>query len=103
VAGKPIGVLAVTWLTRRVSGSALPGGLVWADLVAAGLLSGVGFTVSLLVAELAFGAGSIAEEHARLAILLASSIAAAGATVLLRVQRRGPAGAAIAEPAGESV
>ncbi|MFG2044709.1 Na+/H+ antiporter NhaA [Dactylosporangium sp. NPDC048998] len=93
--GKPAGVLAATWLTRRVTGAALPGGygghggLARRDLVAAGLLSGIGFTVSLLVAELAFGAG--ADEHARLAILLASCISAAAATLLLRARRRPPA------------
>ncbi|WP_432994508.1 Na+/H+ antiporter NhaA [Dactylosporangium sp. CA-233914] len=86
--GKPVGVLAATWLAGRVTGSGRPAGLTRRDLAAAGVLSGIGFTVALLIAELAFGAGSAADDHARLAVLLASCVSAAGATVLLRVRRR---------------
>ncbi|MEV6923672.1 Na+/H+ antiporter NhaA [Dactylosporangium sp. NPDC051485] len=88
--GKPVGVLAATWLARRVTGAALPGGLGRQDLAVVGMLSGIGFTVSLLIAELAFGAGTPAGEHARLAILLASCGSAAAATLLLRSRRRQP-------------
>ncbi|MGI5240043.1 Na+/H+ antiporter NhaA [Dactylosporangium sp. CA-139066] len=91
VLGKPAGVLAATWLARRATGAAGRGGLGWPELAVAGLLSGIGFTVSLLIAELAFGAGTPAGEHARLAILLASCASAAAATLLLRSRRRRPA------------
>ncbi|MEV0560949.1 Na+/H+ antiporter NhaA [Dactylosporangium sp. NPDC050588] len=87
VAGKPIGVLGATWLARRLTGAGLPAGMHRRDLMAAGLLSGIGFTVSLLIAELAFAGAGPAGEHARLAILLASGIAAVAATVLLRSGR----------------
>ncbi|WP_433604871.1 Na+/H+ antiporter NhaA [Dactylosporangium sp. CA-139114] len=93
--GKPAGVLAATWLARRVTGGPLPGGLGWVDLAAAGLLAGIGFTVSLLIAELAFAAGAAAGAQARLAVLLGSclSAAAAMAVLALRRRRRSPAAA----------
>jgi NhaA family Na+:H+ antiporter len=51
-------------------------GLSWWDVVGVGALAGIGFTVSLLVAELAFGAGSEQDAHAKVAILVASLLAA---------------------------
>ncbi|WP_433065246.1 Na+/H+ antiporter NhaA [Dactylosporangium sp. CS-033363] len=88
VLGKPIGVLATSWITARAARTGLPEGLTWRDLTAGGLLAGIGFTVSLLIAELAFGV-SAANDHARLAILLASCVSAVAATLLMRF-RRGP-------------
>ncbi|MFI5907918.1 Na+/H+ antiporter NhaA [Dactylosporangium sp. NPDC051541] len=87
VLGKPIGVVGVAWLTSRVTRAPL---MRPRDLAAAGLLSGIGFTVSLLIAELAFGPGDAAEDHARLAVLLASVLAAAAAVAVLLI-RRAPA------------
>ncbi|WP_433042652.1 Na+/H+ antiporter NhaA [Dactylosporangium sp. CS-033363] len=87
ILGKPVGVLGATWLARRLTGAALPRGLGRRDLVAAGLLSGIGFTVALLIAELAFGSGSVADEHARLAVLLGSAVSAAAATLVLWTRR----------------
>ncbi|MER7008155.1 Na+/H+ antiporter NhaA [Dactylosporangium sp. NPDC000555] len=88
--GKPVGVLTATWLARRAAGAAPPVGLGRRDMVAAGLLSGIGFTVSLLIAELAFGAGSTGDDHVRLAILVGSGVSAVAATLLLRIRRRPP-------------
>ncbi|WP_433223312.1 Na+/H+ antiporter NhaA [Dactylosporangium sp. CS-047395] len=89
ILGKPIGVLATSWLTARAAGTGLPEGLTWRDLTAGGLLAGIGFTVSLLIAELAFGPGTPANDHARLAILLASCVSAAAATLLMRIRPAG--------------
>ena len=52
------------------------------------VLAGVGFTVSLLVSELAFGAGSARDEHVKLAVLTGSLLAALLATVVLRRRNR---------------
>ena len=57
-------------------------------LMPAALLTGVGFTVSLLVGELAFGAGSERDEHVKVAILTGSLLAACLAAVVLRVRNR---------------
>ena len=52
------------------------------------LLAGIGFTVSLLIGELAFGAGGARDEHAKIAILLGSLLAAALAAIVLRIRQR---------------
>jgi NhaA family Na+:H+ antiporter len=50
------------------------------------LLGGVGFTVSLLIGELAFGAGSETDNHVKLAVLIGSLLAATLATAVLRIR-----------------
>jgi len=76
VVGKPLGILAATWLVARFTHAELAPDLHWRDVGAVGLLAGIGFTVSLLIGELAFGAGSAHDEHLKVAILLASATAA---------------------------
>lgn len=76
VVGKPVGILAATWLVARFTRATLAPDLHWRDVGAVGLLAGIGFTVSLLIGELAFGAGSPHDEHLKVAILLASTTAA---------------------------
>ena len=76
VLGKPIGIVSVTWLITRTRHASLARGIGWADISAMAVLAGIGFTVSLLVAELAFGVGHPRDEHAKLAVLSASVFAA---------------------------
>ncbi|RHA43088.1 Na+/H+ antiporter NhaA [Cellulomonas rhizosphaerae] len=76
VVGKPLGIVAATLLVARFTRASLAPGLGWADVVAVGLVGGIGFTVSLLVGELAFGAGSPHDEHIVMAVLVASLVAA---------------------------
>ncbi|GIG21389.1 Na(+)/H(+) antiporter NhaA [Cellulomonas chitinilytica] len=76
VVGKPVGILAATWLVARFTRATLAPGLGWADVLAVGLVGGIGFTVSLLVGELAFGEGSAHDEHVVVAVLAASLVAA---------------------------
>lgn len=52
------------------------------------LLAGIGFTVSLLVAELSFGSGNPHDDHAKVGILAASVLAALLAVVVLRTRNR---------------
>ena len=84
VLGKPVGVLAGTWLTARFTRARLDDGLTWSDVVGVSLLSGIGFTVSLLIGDLAFGVGSSADDHVKLAVLAGSLISAGLAAVVLR-------------------
>ncbi|MDT0214009.1 Na+/H+ antiporter NhaA [Rothia sp. ARF10] len=84
VAGKLIGVLGSTWLMARFTRASLDDDLAWSDIVGLALLTGVGFTVSLLVGELAFGAGSERDDHAKLAVIVGSLVAAVLASVVLR-------------------
>lgn len=82
VVGKPVGILASTWLVSRFT-SGLDPSLRWADLTGIGLLAGIGFTVSLLVAELSFTAGSVEHDVAKVAILSASLLSAVLAALIL--------------------
>lgn len=76
VIGKPLGIVVATLLVARFTKASLAPGLGWADVVAVGLVGGIGFTVSLLVGELAFGAGSAHDEHIVMSVLVASLVAA---------------------------
>ncbi|MFX9042698.1 Na+/H+ antiporter NhaA, partial [Acinetobacter baumannii] len=63
--------------------------LKWIDLAGVGLLAGIGFTVSLLIAELSFPAGSEHTDDAKIAIMVASLLASLlAASVLLMRNRR---------------
>ena len=88
VLGKPIGILTATWVMTRFTRARLDPSLRWVDLAGVGLLAGIGFTVSLLIAELSFGLGEPANDHAKVAILTASLLAAALAAVLLGTRNR---------------
>ena len=88
VLGKTIGITGSTWLVQRFTRAQLADGLSWWDVVGLAMLGGVGFTVSLLISELAFGAGSAREDHAKVGVLLGSVIAAALAAVVLRMRNR---------------
>jgi NhaA family Na+:H+ antiporter len=84
VVGKAVGVFAGTWLTARFTRAELDDGLSWGDVLGVSLLAGIGFTVSLLIGELAFGAGSARDEHVKVAVLAASVLASLLAAVVLR-------------------
>jgi NhaA family Na+:H+ antiporter len=86
VLGKLVGVFGTTWLVARFTRARLDDDLAWRDVAGLSLLTGVGFTVSLLVGELAFGQGSPRDEHVKLAVLLGSLVAALLASVALRVR-----------------
>lgn len=84
VIGKPLGVLTATWLVARFTRASLDSDLSWWDVLGLAMLAGVGFTVSLLIGELAFGAGSQHDEHVKVAVLAGSVLAALFAGVFLR-------------------
>jgi NhaA family Na+:H+ antiporter len=88
VLGKLVGVLGGTWTLTRFTRAELDDGLSWWDVLGLSLLAGIGFTVSLLVGELAFGAGSERDEHVKLAVLVGSLLSALLATVVLRARNR---------------
>ena len=58
VVGKPVGIMAATWLVARFTRADLDEGLAWLDVLGLAILGGIGFTVSLLIGELAFGVGT---------------------------------------------
>ncbi len=83
VLGKPLGIVLTTRLITAITHARLDPELRWIDLIGVGVLAGIGFTVSLLIAELSFGQTSTHNEDAKIAILLASVIASAVASVIL--------------------
>jgi Na+:H+ antiporter, NhaA family len=88
VVGKFVGVLGGSWLTARFTHAELGEGVSWWDMAGLALLSGIGFTVSLLIAELAFAddAGQLAD--VKTAVLVGSLLSAVLATVVLRMRDR---------------
>ncbi|WP_156251913.1 Na+/H+ antiporter NhaA [Pseudactinotalea terrae] len=103
VLGKPIGITLTTWLVCRFQHVSLAPGLRWADITAVGFLAGIGFTVSLLVAGLAYGEGSPHAEHAIIGVLVASLLAALVGGVLLAWRgRRHEERRRSADPAGDA-
>lgn len=87
VVGKLVGVLTTTALVTRFSALRLPETLNLRDLVPVGLLSGIGFTVSLLIAELSFPAAA-QSAGAKVAILSATLVATVLAAATLRWDSR---------------
>ena len=85
VVGKPIGILLAARLATAL-GAKLSDGVDWIDIALIGALAGIGFTVSLLISELAFTAGE-SLGAAKLGVLLASVAAVAVAGVLLALRK----------------
>ncbi|SEP88565.1 Na+/H+ antiporter NhaA [Arthrobacter sp. OV608] len=88
VLGKPVGIMGTTWLLTKTSRARLDESFTWIDVFGVAVLAGIGFTVSLLVAELSFGHGSLHDDHAKVGILAASLVAALLATAVLRTRNR---------------
>lgn len=86
--GKPVGVWGAAWLTARFTRAELGEDLGWADVAGLALVSGIGFTVSLLIGELAFGVDTPRGDHVKIAVLAGSGLAAVAATVVLRLRNR---------------
>ncbi|MHA7282559.1 Na+/H+ antiporter NhaA [Arthrobacter sp. TMS2-4] len=88
VIGKPVGILLATLAVTKTTKANLDPDLTWVDIIGVALLAGVGFTVSLLISELGFGQGTPEDDHAKVAILLGSLIAALAAAALLRLRNK---------------
>ena len=87
-AQRTIGIVGTSVALSRLPSFDLDDSLRWSDLVGAGFLAGIGFTVSLLVGELAFAGTGTAVEHVKIGVLLGSFIAAVVGGVLLSGSNR---------------
>ncbi|MGW6563921.1 Na+/H+ antiporter NhaA [Streptomyces sp. NPDC054975] len=87
VAGKILGIFLGTYLAARFTRAQLNPDLAWADVLGLATLAGIGFTVALLIGELAFPNAAEAE-HIKAAVLIGSLAAAVLAAVLLRRRNR---------------
>lgn len=88
VAGKLIGITATTYLTAKLTRAELDAELSWIDVAGVSLLGGIGFTVSLLVGELAFAGDHTRADHVRIGVLFGTVAAAILATIVLRARNR---------------
>jgi Na+/H+ antiporter NhaA len=88
VVGKPVGIVGATWLGTRVTHGRLRPPVGWASVAGAGTIAGIGFTVSLLIASLAFDGRDLAE--AKVGVLSAALLAAGLTWVLVLAVRRMP-------------
>src|SRR5215218_3655424 len=87
--GKPVGVVVTCWLGSRLSHGRLTPPVGWGSVVGGGALAGIGFTVSLLIASLAFEGADL--QAAKLGILTSAALAAALSWVLFVAMSRLPA------------
>lgn len=81
--GKAVGIFSFTWLTVRLGIADLPSGIRWQHILGAGILGGIGFTMSLFVSNLAFR-GMLLRAEAKLSILLTSLVAGVAGYLYLR-------------------
>ncbi|RKT79535.1 sodium/proton antiporter (NhaA family) [Terracoccus luteus] len=88
VVGKAVGIFGSTYLMARFTRASLDRHLRWIDVFGLSVLAGIGFTVSLLIGELAFGSGSTRDEHVKVGVLTGSVLAALIAAVILRTRNR---------------
>ncbi len=84
VLGKFVGVFGATWIVARLTRAELSEDLAWRDIAGVSLLAGIGFTVSLLIAELAYESDPVRLDLAKMGVLLGSLIAATVAVLILR-------------------
>ncbi|HSH59588.1 MAG TPA: Na+/H+ antiporter NhaA [Acidimicrobiales bacterium] len=87
VVGKIVGVSGAAWLAVRARVGRLPDGVRWPHIVGVAGLAGIGYTVSLFIADLAFPKGELVDA-AKLAILAASVVAAVLGSAMLRFSVR---------------
>ncbi|MFD4864562.1 Na+/H+ antiporter NhaA [Streptomyces sp. NPDC058412] len=88
VVGKAVGIFGGTWLAARFTKAELSDDLAWPDVLAVASLAGIGFTVSLLIGELAFAGDPVLTDEIKAAVLIGSLIAAVIAGVMLKLRNR---------------
>ena len=86
--GKPVGIAGASWLVTRASRGRLRPPVGWAAVLGGGTIAGIGFTVSLLVATIAFGGARL--DEAKVGVLASGLIAASVTWILFRATSRLP-------------
>jgi Na+:H+ antiporter, NhaA family len=89
VLGKLVGITAAVWLAVRVGLASRPEGTSWQQLAGVAAVAGIGFTVPLFVADLAFTSGRF-DAAVKLGLLLASVLSGVGGSLILLLARRPP-------------
>ena len=81
--GKALGIYLASWVLVRLGIAQLPSGVTWRHIIGIGCLAGIGFTVSIFVADLAFSNQAELIATAKLSILIGSLLSALIGSVLL--------------------
>ncbi len=102
VVGKPIGVVGTAWLMARYTRASLSSSITWSDVLAVGMLAGIGFTVSLLISELAFTSDPTLLADAKVGVLAASVVSAVLASGAILSRNRHYRRVAIADQTADS-
>lgn len=88
LAGKTIGVMGSTWLMATFTGANLDPGLSWWDVLGLSVLAGMGFTVSLLIGELAFANDRHLDDLVKTGVITGSFVSALLGGLLLSIRNR---------------
>lgn len=83
VVGKAVGIFGTTFVVSRFTRATLDENLRWLDVFGVAVLGGIGFTVSLLIGDLAYGPGSERDDHVKVGVLVGSVLAALVAAAIL--------------------
>ena len=85
--GKPIGIVSFSWLVTRLRLASMPDTVRWRQILGVGAVAGIGFTMSLFVADLAFGPTPLLET-AKVGILAASVASGFAGTIVLSKRKK---------------
>lgn len=88
IVGKPLGVIATAWIVARFTRASLNPAIGWRDILAVGILAGIGFTVALLITELAYSSSPGQLDAAKVAVFSASVVSALLASAVLLSRNR---------------
>lgn len=88
VIGKTVGIFGTTYLAARFTRATLDENLRWLDVLGVATLGGIGFTVSLLIGDLAYGLGSDLDDHVKVGVLVGSLLAAVTAAMILTTRNK---------------
>ncbi|MCQ4121302.1 Na+/H+ antiporter NhaA [Rhodococcus tibetensis] len=88
VVGKVLGIVGMSLLTAKFTRAELDTDLTWLDVIGVAMLGGIGFTVSLLIGELAFAGDMLRSDHVKVGVLTGTLIAALLAAIVLRIRNR---------------
>jgi Na+:H+ antiporter, NhaA family len=88
--GKPLGITLLALIACKLGIAALPRGVTWKHIIGAGMLGGIGFTMAIFIANLAYESNPYNLEHAKLAILVASALSAVAGAIILSTCKSQP-------------
>ena len=83
--GKQLGIFAFTWAAVKVGAAEVPSGAPWSRVYGVAMVAGIGFTVALFIANLAFGADAELLKEARLGVLVGSLVSGVSGMLVLRL------------------